>query len=677
MSPSAFRIGAGWHQLDDARKRLQREDLTVLPALERAYESLRAAREGDGQLLTAAYGVQAIAAAYADFRHAERWVGRLQDVQAATARLSPPERLVVCAAIVSAAVIVDTAAFDSPVIAEAVEQGLRILHDDAATLPAADALAAARALLEYAEQQGHADTFHRVVVAAARCEARASGARLVTGRYWVYRARCSFRLHAYDAARNADLEAVALLARAEALADEAGLPLLHFDVRYARVQLATIRSDTESLPKLVEALHEVLDYERPNCVAVYQQHLARVHLMQDRVAQAFEAAGHALRAAQLAACASGELRGNRIMYALVLLAAGQGARSVAEIEDLLGNVSGRPRAILECTLRFARAWQARQGGAPEYPVLLEHAMRQAEELNWPLFLNSLPRIAGQLAADALRFEMAQELAHRAIALRRLPPPPEVDDRWPWPVCIYALGPLRISIDDQSLEFTGKAQRKPLELLELALCRGGDIEAGHAAAELWPDLEGPQSRNAFDLALHRLRKLLRHPEAVNLQNGHVVLDRARVWIDVSAFERVCAEIDAIDEDRSPATPGFATLASRLLRLYAGEFLAGEDAHWALPMRERLRSRLLRVLEMLGAMLERQDRVDEAIALYRRAIEVDPLAESFHCRLMVCYRGQARIAEALDAYRHCRELLSVTLGIQPSAATQSVYRSLKEG
>jgi DNA-binding SARP family transcriptional activator len=676
VNPRAFRIGAGWQQLDGARKRLQREDLTVLPVLERAYESLRAAREGDGQLLTAAYGVQAIAAAYADFRHAGQWVGRLQDAQDATARLSPPERLVVCAAIVSAAVVVDTAAFDSPAIAEALEQGLRILHDDADALPVADALAAARALLEYAEQQGHVDTFHRVVAAAAPCDARASAVPLVAGRYWVYRARCIFRLHAYDAERNSDPDAAALLARAEALADAAGLPLLHFDVRYARVQLAAIRSDTESLPGLVDALHEVLDYERPNCVAVYQQHLSRVHLMQDRVAQAFEAAGHALRAAQLAACASGELRGNRIMYALTLLAAGQDARSVAEMEGLLGNVSGRPRAILECTLRFARAWQARQGGARDYPVLLGKAMQQAEELNWPLFLNSLPRIAGQLAADALRFEMAHELVHRAISLRRLPPPPEVDDRWPWPVCIHALGPLRISIDDQSLEFTGKAQRKPLELLELALCRGGDIEAAHAEAELWPDLEGPHSRNAFDLALHRLRKLLRHPEAVNLQHGRVVLDRARVWIDVSAFERVCAEVDAIDENASRAAPGFATLAPRLLRLYAGEFLAGEDAPWALPMRERLRSRLLRALEMLGSMLERQDHVDEAIALYRRAIEVDPLAESFHRRLMVCYRGQARIAEALDAYRHCRDLLSITLGIQPSAATQAVYLSLKQ-
>ncbi|MGH8718109.1 MAG: bacterial transcriptional activator domain-containing protein, partial [Burkholderiales bacterium] len=35
---------------------------------------------------------------------------------------------------------------------------------------------------------------------------------------------------------------------------------------------------------------------------------------------------------------------------------------------------------------------------------------------------------------------------------------------------------------------------------------------------------------------------------------------------------------------------------------------------------------------------------------------------------------RNAEALDVYRRCREILSITLGVQPSAGTQAVYRSL---
>src|SRR5262249_7137390 len=67
--------------------------------------------------------------------------------------------------------------------------------------------------------------------------------------------------------------------------------------------------------------------------------------------------------------------------------------------------------------------------------------------------------------------------------------------------------------------------------------------------------------------------------------------------------------------------------------------------------------------------------EAIDLYRRAIEIDPLAEEFHLRLLLSYRAQGRIAEAVDAYRRCRDLLATTLGVEPSRQMQAVYCSLK--
>ena len=111
-----------------------------------------------------------------------------------------------------------------------------------------------------------------------------------------------------------------MLAHAATLATDAALSDLHFDIRYACLLLAAIRNDAAAIPRLVEAMHEVLDYTRPNCVALYYQHLARVRLMHDQVAQAFEAATHALRAAQLAACVAGEQRGCHIMHALALLA---------------------------------------------------------------------------------------------------------------------------------------------------------------------------------------------------------------------------------------------------------------------------------------------------------------------------------------------------------------------
>lgn len=660
--------------LREAASRLEREDLSALCSLEHAFRVLRTKRDRGGQLLASAYAVQAIAAAYADFREAQLWVTRLREARPAMATLSENERLVVCGAVVSATVIVDTAGFETPDVRAALEEALALLTQRLDLDRADDVLAVARALLEYCEQQGQPDTFRRIVDAAA--PHAASAGPLIAGRYAIYDARCRFRLAAYDREHAHDADALTLLDRAEAIAAGARLPNLQFDVRYARLLLAAIRNDTGAMRALLEQMHAVLDYDRPNSVALYYQHLCRMHLMHDQVAQAFEAANHALRAAEVAACVSGERRSYQVMHALALIACGDANRAVAEIEDALPNVSGRPRAILECTMRFARAWHAHETGDPDYRERLQRAMRQAEELNWPLFLNSLPRIAGQLAGDALRFGLSEELARRAIALRRLPPPADADDHWPWPLRIFTLGRFTVLIGDESLVFSGKAQRKPLELLKCAIALGGVAEANEVIERLWPELEGDASRNAFDIALHRLRKLLRTEDAIGMRDGRLAVDASRIWVDIRAFEVVCSSVESASSS-AEAQPPPKELAARLLNYYVGHFLPGEDAQWLLSMRERLRSKLLRTLSTLGERLERRAEWDEAILLYRRAIEVDPLVEESHRRLMLCYAAQERFAEALDAYRRCRDLFSITLGIAPSPATQAVYRSLKHG
>jgi DNA-binding SARP family transcriptional activator len=670
------KTASGHEALLDSRARLAREDLSTLTGLDKAYEAFRVARNQAGQLLSAAYAVQAIAAAYADFRDARLWVARLRDARPAAAMLTTLEQLVVCGAIISATVIVDTTGFDSPAIAAALEQALQLVARAFGADASNDVVAVARALLEYCEQQNQPDTFRRIVDATEPYCASASLGPLTVGRYHIYHARCRFRLAAYDPGAPQDIESNALLARAEALGASAGLPHLQFDARYARVLFAAIRNDTASMAPLVEQMQDVLDYTRPNCVALYYQHLSRVHLMHDRVAQAFEAAKHALRAAELAQCVSGERRSYEVMHALALLASGESARAITEIDAMLSGVSGRPRAILECTMRFAQAWRARETGSPEYRDALNRAMQQAQELNWPLFLNSLPRIAAQLVGDALQYDCGVELARRAIALRKLAPPPDSDDRWPWELRIYTLGRFEVLIDGQPLQSMGKTQRKPLELLKLALAGGARGVDTHAITEeVWPDLEGDASRNAFDLALHRLRKLLRIENAIGIHEGRLVVDARQAWVDAWAFEVACSQTENVKASGAKE-PGANALAARLLRYYAGHFLVGDDTHSVLSMRERLRSKLLRAVVALGQVLERQGDLDEAVRLYRHAIEVDPLAEEFHRRLMLCYRAQDRIAEALDAYRRCRDLISITLGVELSAATQAVYRSLKQ-
>ena len=94
-----------------------------------------------------------------------------------------------------------------------------------------------------------------------------------------------------------------------------------------------------------------------------------------------------------------------------------------------------------------------------------------------------------------------------------------------------------------------------------------------------------------------------------------------------------------------------------------------------MRERLRARFVRCVSESGRMLEADVKFDEALALYLRGIDADPLVEPFYQGLMRCYQGLGRVPEAISTYRRLKQTLSITLGVPPSAVSERLYHSLR--
>jgi DNA-binding SARP family transcriptional activator len=118
-------------------------------------------------------------------------------------------------------------------------------------------------------------------------------------------------------------------------------------------------------------------------------------------------------------------------------------------------------------------------------------------------------------------------------------------------------------------------------------------------------------------------------------------------------------------------------ARAIALYQGGFLDREEqAPWAVPMRERLRGKFIQAVMSAAEGYERDGRDGEAIACYLKGIDADNLVETFYQGLMRCYARLQRPTEAVGAYRRLRQILSVTLGVAPSAATECLYQSLRQ-
>ena len=276
------------------------------------------------------------------------------------------------------------------------------------------------------------------------------------------------------------------------------------------------------------------------------------------------------------------------------------------------------------------------------------------------------RVLSAMCTEALLAGIEPEYVRSLIRRLDLRPVSPDDEAWPWPVKIYTLGRFEILRDGRLLEFPHKAPRKQLLVLKALLAFGGrDVPARRIADAIWPDQEGDAGWRALGVNLARLRTLLRSQDAITLSDERISLNPDRCWWDARAFERLSAERLA------PVRSG------ELLALYRGPFLAGDaDQPWTVPLRERLRTRFAAHLQCSAAGLEADGGWAEAVALYLRGIESDELSEEFYQGLMRCYRQLGRAAEGLAVYRRLRQVLSVLLGIAPSAESDALYRSLSE-
>jgi len=241
--------------------------------------------------------------------------------------------------------------------------------------------------------------------------------------------------------------------------------------------------------------------------------------------------------------------------------------------------------------------------------------------------------------------------------------PDIEN-WPWPVKIYTFGRFSVLRNDTPLRFEGKTQRKPMELLKYLCALGGRaVSQDRIMDALWPNSSGDDAGQVLRTTLHRLRKLLQHEKAIRLENRQLSLDTGCVWIDYIAFYRVAHLPDATQ----------ASLQMAVSR-YQGRFLAGESESWILFFQERLHLHYLNMSEQLGLLLERNNNWAAAARHYLKATEIEPVAEIFYRRLMICYTRLGQPAKALTTYQRCRHTFLSHLGTSPSQEIQLLYQSL---
>ena len=233
-----------------------------------------------------------------------------------------------------------------------------------------------------------------------------------------------------------------------------------------------------------------------------------------------------------------------------------------------------------------------------------------------------------------------------------------------------LGGFQLSYQHRFVDISRRPRLQAL-LAYLALNRHQPQTRATIITALWPDTSESSGRNRLRNLLYQLRQVLPEHDAL------ITIDPTSLkWLtdtdcdlDIAHFE---AEL-ALASQQTESLSRELHLA-RAVELYNGDLVPGCVDEWIEEPRLRLRNQLTDALAELISLAEVRHAWDAAEEYTERLLRHDPLHEATYCRAMQSCARRGELAGVMRIYARCCDVLAQELDVEPSAATQSLYRQL---
>jgi DNA-binding SARP family transcriptional activator len=232
--------------------------------------------------------------------------------------------------------------------------------------------------------------------------------------------------------------------------------------------------------------------------------------------------------------------------------------------------------------------------------------------------------------------------------------------------ISVLGPPAVLVDGAPLRVD---TRKALAILLLLATERRAYARAELAALLWPDADDMSARGALRRTLSTLRSAV--------GSEVLVVDRTKVGLDPS---RVRVDLDQLES--AARTKRLPDLAAAAL-LARGPFLAGfglrdspDFDDWRAGRAMAVERSVASVLDHLSVASEAAGDLVAAGEAAARRVDLDPLDESAHVRLMEVLAANGDRAAALRQYRACVATLDRELGVAPLPETTARYEAIRD-
>ena len=247
----------------------------------------------------------------------------------------------------------------------------------------------------------------------------------------------------------------------------------------------------------------------------------------------------------------------------------------------------------------------------------------------------------------------------------------IEARWNVALEIRVLGRVDALVDGHPLPLGGSKQRAVLAIL--ALRANHTVSADELIDGLWGERPPASAAKNVQLYVSRLRRVLREgdseAEIVTRGRGYL-LELSPEALDAARFERLVEQASREAEHGDGNGTAHAALA-----LWGGAPLAdvSEEPFAAAEVR-RLEELHLRAIELAIDAELAAGRHAEVIGWLEALIAAHPWQERFHAQAMLALYRAGRQTEALELFRHAREVLVEEIGAEPGAELRGLHEAI---
>lgn len=240
---------------------------------------------------------------------------------------------------------------------------------------------------------------------------------------------------------------------------------------------------------------------------------------------------------------------------------------------------------------------------------------------------------------------------------------------------YGLGSFYFEYQEKKIDGNNWNSKRALYLLMYLLLKKNRCVSVEELVDIfWEESDLEDGKNKLYNTIYLLRKSLVEdgiPKDIikSANGGYLINKNYDIWTDWDYFENKTNQM--LNQKKLKIEE-----LRELYNLYRGDFFSDlRYEEWIEIEREKLRENYLNLIEIISNKLYNKQKFRDTVNYLHQGIKYDPYRENFYLLYIKALVKLDRIAEAINSYKKCEQILREELDVLPGQELKNEYHKIK--